>query len=103
DRPVELENRRSVRGDGGRKALDLRIQANAHQRIAARPAGLQLLDEGAHATRGCRVAPRFFRCTSRIEIAAGVTPGMRPACPIVAGRDCCSFWRTSCDRPVSCK
>ena len=28
----------------------------------------------------------FFRCTSSSEIAAGVTPDMRAACPSVAGR-----------------
>src|SRR5207253_731 len=35
-----------------------------------------------------------------LGLAAGVTPGMRPAWPSVAGRISASFWRTSCDRPA---
>ena len=44
-------------------------------------------------------AARRFRCTSSREIAAGVTPWMRDAWPIVSGRWCASFCRTSIDRP----
>src|SRR5258706_5370720 len=40
-----------------------------------------------------------FRCTSRSEMAAGVTPEMRAAWPIVSGRWRASFWRTSFDKP----
>ena len=32
----------------------------------------------------CRLKPRF-KCTSNKEIAAGVTPEMRAACPTVCG------------------
>jgi hypothetical protein len=40
-----------------------------------------------------------FRCTARSEIAAGVTPEIRPAWPSVCGRCAASFWRTSTERP----
>ncbi len=43
--------------------------------------------------------PRFLRCTSSSEMAAGVTPGIRAAWPRVWGLTCVSFWRTSLDRP----
>ena len=59
----------------------------------------KLVDEGAHATRALSFNVRFFRCTSRSEMAAGVTPGTRLACPTVAGRASPSFWRTSWDKP----
>src|SRR5689334_11005682 len=39
---------------------------------------------GAHAALFCAGIPRF-RCTSSSEIAAGVTPEMRAACPNVSG------------------
>ena len=42
------------------------------------------------------------RCTSSSEIAAGVIPGMRCACPTVCGRTRCSFCRASADRPCTC-
>ena len=42
--------------------------------------------------------PRF-RCTSSSEIAAGVTPEMRAAWPIVSGSCAFSFCCTSIDRP----
>ncbi len=42
----------------------------------------------------------FFKCTSRMDTAAGVTPATRAACPTVAGRICASFCRTSFDNPV---
>src|SRR5690349_18468796 len=38
--------------------------------------------------------PRF-RCTSRSEIAAGVIPEIRAACPIVSGLNRSSFCRAS--------
>ncbi len=41
----------------------------------------------------------FFRCTSNNDIAAGVTPAIRDACPTVAGRCAASFCRTSVDKP----
>src|ERR1700691_2359550 len=41
------------------------------------------------------------RCTSRIDTAAGVTPGTRAAWPSVAGRTAASCWRTSFDSPAS--
>ena len=33
----------------------------------------------------------FFRCISRREMAAGVTPEIRAACPIVSGFTSCNF------------
>src|ERR1051326_3150526 len=46
---------------------------------------------------GCqRPSPRY---TSKTATAAGVTPGMRPACPRVAGRTRLSFCTTSVDKP----
>jgi hypothetical protein len=42
--------------------------------------------------------PRF-KCTSKSEIAAGVTPEMRAACPMVSGRWRFSFCCTSADKP----
>src|SRR5512135_2191577 len=44
-------------------------------------------------------ALRRLRCTSRSEMAAGVTPWMREACPTVSGRWCASFCRTSLESP----
>ena len=73
----------------------LRVQADAHQGVVARPGRCELLDE-FHATR---LAARFFRYTSSMESAAGVTPGMRPAWPSVAGQDSLRRCRTSVDRP----
>ena len=43
----------------------------------------------------------FFRWTSSSEMAAGVTPEMRVACPSVCGRCWVSFWRTSKDSAVT--
>jgi hypothetical protein len=43
---------------------------------------------------------RFFRLTRRRDIAAGVTPDILPACPIVAGLTVSSFWQTSFDNPL---
>ena len=45
----------------------------------------------------------FFRCTSRMDTAAGVTPATRAACPTVAGRICASFCRTSFDSPATAR
>src|SRR6185369_8534027 len=45
----------------------------------------------------------FFRCTSSSEIAAGVIPEIRDACPKVSGRCLSSFWRTSKLRAVTCE
>src|SRR5688500_9557348 len=42
---------------------------------------------------------RRFRCTSSSDTAAGVTPGTRAACPIVAGRTSFSRCLTSLDNP----
>src|SRR5688572_13388592 len=42
--------------------------------------------------------PRF-KCTSKSEIAAGVIPEIRAACPIVSGLNRFSFCWTSTDRP----
>src|SRR5262244_1737183 len=42
--------------------------------------------ERAHAADLARGAARRFRCTSRSEIAAGVTPEIRDAWPRVSGR-----------------
>ena len=97
---VELEDRRRLGGDVRREALDFRVEPDAHQRVALVPGALEQLAESGHATRGCLRRLRFFRCTSRIDTAAGVTPGMRPAWPSVAGRAALSFWRTSCESPV---
>ncbi|MNJ67274.1 hypothetical protein D3C77_634330 [compost metagenome] len=44
-------------------------------------------------------APHFFRWISSREMAAGVTPGIREACPRVSGRACVSLWVISLDRP----
>ena len=49
-----------------------------------------------------QAARDFLRCTSRMDTAAGVTPGTRAAWPTVAGRSCASFWRTSFERPATC-
>ena len=43
----------------------------------------------------------FFRYTRSKDTAAGVTPGMRDACPRVSGRCAESFCATSFDRPVT--
>jgi hypothetical protein len=45
------------------------------------------------------VLQRRFRCTNSSEIAAGVTPWMRDAWPMVCGRCCASRCCTSFDRP----
>src|SRR5580698_5292678 len=42
---------------------------------------------------------RFLRCTSNSDTAAGVSPGMRAACPSVSGRTSQSRWRASFDKP----
>ena len=47
--------------------------------------------------------PPFFKWISSKEMAAGVTPLMRPACPSVSGRCFCSFCRTSMDRAGICR
>ena len=99
DGPVELEDRRGFGGDAAREAFDFRVESHARERVASFPGARELLDESAHATRVRPPPLRFFRCTSRIDTAAGVTPGMRPAWPTVAGRTSASFCRTSCDRP----
>ena len=65
------------------------------------PGAAQLSDEAAHATRTRALPARFFRCTSRICTAAGVTPGTPTGLP--EGRragTAVSVWRTSCDRPA---
>jgi hypothetical protein len=46
-----------------------------------------------------RLAEYFFKYTRSIEIAAGVTPGMRPAWPSVAGQASLRRCRTSVDSP----
>ena len=84
DRLVELEDRRGLGGDVPREALDLRIKTDAHERIVRGPGLLQGRHEALHAAPARQL--RFFRCTSRICTAAGVTPGTRPAAPRVAGR-----------------
>src|SRR5262249_47747761 len=84
---VELEKGRGLRGKGAWKTLGLEVEPHTHQRVTAVPAPRQGLDEGAaHATRAL-----FLRCTSRMETAAGVTPGRRLAWPTVAGRASDSF------------
>jgi hypothetical protein len=40
------------------------------------------------------------KATSKREMAAGVTPDMRDACPIEAGRTRCNFSNTSREKPV---
>ncbi len=57
--------------------------------------GAQSVIRGSHAR--C-----FLRCISSNEVAAGVTPGMRPACPRVCGRWRMSFSRTSDESPLTC-
>ena len=55
-----------------------------------------------HARPSCTTgaaSARRLRCTSSSEIAAGVTPWMRAACPTVSGRCCASFCATSFERP----
>src|SRR6185437_1030244 len=42
---------------------------------------------------------RRLRCTRRREMAAGVTPWTRDACPTVSGRAWASFCRTSFESP----
>jgi len=101
DRAVEVEDRRGLGAHMHREALDLGIEPDAHQRIVLLPGALELLPEGAHATFGGEPSARFFRCTSRIDTAAAVTPGTRAAWPSVAGRTSVSRWRTSWERPVS--
>ena len=49
-------------------------------------------------SRSRRARPHSRVASSR-EMAAGVTPGTRLACPTVAGLAAASFCRTSCDRP----
>ena len=46
--------------------------------------------------------PLFFRCTARIEIAAGVMPGRREARPRVSGFASLRRCWTSMDRPWTC-
>ena len=43
----------------------------------------------------------FFKWISNSDTAAGVTPGILDAWPMVAGLCCCSFCRTSLDRPLT--
>ena len=100
DRAVEMEDRRGFSADADGEALDLRIEPDAHQRIVLLPGTPELLRKGGHATFGGEASARFFRCTSRIETAAGVTPGTRAAWPSVAGRTSLSRWRTSWESPV---
>ena len=57
---------------------------------------------GARCSVALATFRRFFRCTSSRDTAAGVMPGMRPACPMVCGRWAMSFWRTSFERPEIC-
>ena len=57
---------------------------------------------GQQLAPGDQAARLRFKCTSRIETAAGVTPAMRAAWPTVAGRICASFCRTSFDSPATC-
>src|ERR1700761_4212957 len=102
DRLVELEDGRGLSGYVGGEALDLGVEADADERVVSLPDGRQILDERAHATRAFAFMLRFFRWMIRMEMAAGVTPGKRPACPTVSGRASVSFWRTSFERPETC-
>ncbi len=81
DRLVELENRRRLVDDLRRKALDLGVEPDADERVVHIPCAIELFDELTHATRARALCPRFFRCTMRIDTAAGVMPGSRPASP----------------------
>ena len=85
-RPVELEDGGRPRGERLREAPDLGIEPHAQERVVLLPGALEPLRESAHATRGAPARARLRRCTSSIDTAAGVTPGMRPAWPTVAGR-----------------
>src|SRR4029077_2080728 len=94
DRFVEFENRQ-------RQPLGLRIEPHAYERVVVLPRRGEMGDESLHATRTREVMLRFLRWTRRIDTAAGVTPGMRPACPIVFGRISARRCRTSWERPLS--
>ena len=48
---VELKDRRGLRGDAAREALDFRIEPDCGQRVVALPGARELLNESAHATR----------------------------------------------------
>ena len=50
----------------------------------------------------CKVSCACFRCTNSTEIAAGVTPEMREAWPMVSGFTRLSFCWTSIDRLRTC-
>src|SRR5690606_11352980 len=55
----------------------------------------------AHAAERCALPVARFRWTSSNDSAAGVTPWMRAAWPIVSGRCSFSFCWTSADRPLT--
>ncbi len=101
DRLVELEDRRGLLGDLPGEALDLRIEARRRPASRCAPSSRRVVSgKWHHATRARSAARlRFFRWTSSSVTAAGVTPGTRPACPIVAGRYSARRLRTSCDSP----
>ena len=66
----------------GQEIRLLKLAENLEQRIET----LRELRLQDHALFCCADANPRFKCTSRIEIAAGVTPEMRAACPSVSGR-----------------
>ena len=88
------------------QAGKLRVAQPECQRLG--PCTQALHQHIAHAAtpssvRAKPLKPPFFRCTISSEIAAGVTPEMREACPSVSGRCFCSFCRTSIDSAVTCR
>ena len=74
DRLVELKYRLAGCPKCCREPLGLGVEAHTNKRVGLTPAPGQLRHETFHAAR-----LRFFRCTSSIETAAAVTPGMRDA------------------------
>src|ERR1700688_3014609 len=69
-----------------------------HDKIVKKVLHLCPMSRAAYAARS-----RFFRCTSSSETAAGVSPGIRAACPKVSGRTSPSRSRASFDSPPTCE
>ena len=95
---VELEDRRRLIGDLSGEALELRVEPHADQRVVrAQAAGVVEVKVSCDP----RARPEALLQVNQQHLtAAGVTPGTRPACPIVAGRNSMSGWRTSCESPA---
>ena len=95
----QIEIRQQLRVLRGRETQAKRSGAFG-QALLLRVAHAALATAGATPVKPLK--PPFFKWISSKEMAAGVTPLMRPACPSVSGRCFCSFCRTSMDRAGIC-